>query len=462
MFVLPTVSMLRRLVATLTSRSSGYRLLPLGEFPPPSAIYSVAVRRSPGQDLLEIGLLDGETVLCQPSPGESAPTCMSRLEAQMLGELRAQAASSCSTAELHTELLTTLQREIMLQAVHFLEALLVGAAALRWTDLHLQVTSGVLRVEGRCRGELVHLGEYPAELAPRLTTRLRVLCGLPLLDTAKGQDGSLQLHEPRPLAVRVSFIPTTQGESLALRLHSAGEIAPDLAEIGFAEADRVLFGAILRQQQGLFLVCGPANSGKSTCLHACLRALSEAGAKQRRRVISLEDPVEYHIAGITQVPVGAVRGPSFAEALRGVLRGDPEVLCIGEIRDQPTAEIAVQAALTGHLILASVHAADPEQAVRRLVGLGVSAATLGECVLGGVGLRLARAAGGGLPEASSSGEARRFVGLIPLCEWWIPRAERLGGEVAVLLPRGLGAALGEAVSRGEVTPEEARRVLPEG
>ena len=349
------------------------------------------------------------------------------------------------------------------------EALLERAWAFGASDLHISPGPHAFRLRLRLDGVLEELGQVPRERLPLLVQRLKVLAGLLTYRSDVPQDGrvALALNGDR-CELRVSVLPTLHGEKAVVRL--LGQAGPRrLEELGWpAAAGEALRGA-LAARQGLVAFAGPAGSGKTTAIYAGLRALSEEGG---RSLSSIEEPVEAELPGVDQTPVDRRVGLDFAQALRALLRQDPEVIFVGEVRDRETAQIAVEAGLTGHLILTTVHAGSACEALARLLDLhpepGALASAL-EVVFAQrlVRRRCARCAGAGGDCCRGTG----FRGRLPLVEH-LPLDRALRAALAANAPADRLAALArasglrsleqagqEAVGRGETTPGELRRVL---
>lgn len=255
-------------------------------------------------------------------------------------------------------------------AVRRLAALVAAAVEAGASDLHLEPEHDGLRVRMRVDGHLHDLEPPPAALVAAMLTRIRLLSRVDLAERRLPQDGRFTwtLDSGEALDVRSSFLPAARGEKIALRLLRHHRAAPSLGALGLGatELERVV-GALARPN-GLVVVAGPTGSGKSTTLHAALVHLRDA----TRSLASVEDPVEFDIAGVCQVAVDEEVGRTFAVVLRALLRQDPDVLMIGEIRDDESARIACRAALTGHLVLTSLHASHAREALLRLPEIGVA------------------------------------------------------------------------------------------
>lgn len=255
-------------------------------------------------------------------------------------------------------------------AVRRLSALIATAIEAGASDLHLEPDRDGLRVRIRVDGHLLDLDPPPAALVPALLTRIRLLARVDLAECRLPQDGrfSWTLDAKERIDIRAAFLPAARGEKIALRLLRHRGKAPSLDTLGMPPEGLARLERALARSNGLVLVAGPTGSGKSTTLHAALVHLRDS----TRSLASVEDPVEFDIAGVCQVAVDEEVARTFAVVLRALLRQDPDVLMVGEIRDDDSARIACRAALTGHLVLSSLHASDAREALLRLPEIGVA------------------------------------------------------------------------------------------
>ena len=302
------------------------------------------------------------------APITVVPTEAGAIRAALLAVPRlASPASDDRTAESAEELRALASREPVVQVVDALFAEAVRAGA---SDIHLESEPEALRVRIRLDGVLQDTQRLGAEFRAAVISRLKVLAGLDIAERRLPQDGRTQIMvDRRPLDVRVATLPALHGESVVLRLLDAGEEGPRTLEaLGFSPALLPAWRQALHAGSGLLLVSGPTGSGKTTTLYASLRERSTPGVK----VVTVEDPVEVRLDGAVQLPVNLRTGFTFAQALRAMLRHDPDVLLVGEMRDAETAEIAVRAALTGHLVLSTVHTTDAVGALVRLRDMGLA------------------------------------------------------------------------------------------
>jgi general secretion pathway protein E len=255
------------------------------------------------------------------------------------------------------------------------------------SDIHLEATREGLRVRLRIDGVLGELPSPPRGLQAAVVSRIKLLAELDISERRQPQDGRIRVRlESRELDLRVSTVPTLHGESVVLRLLDRGGRPVGLDELGMPPEILTSFERLARKPHGILLSTGPTGSGKTTTLYAALGLRHPSEEK----VITVEDPVEYHLAGVTQVPVHQKAGVTFAAALRSILRQDPDVLMVGEMRDRETAGIAVQAAMTGHLVFSTLHTNDAAGALARLADLGVEPYMIAATLEGVLAQRLVR------------------------------------------------------------------------
>ena len=253
--------------------------------------------------------------------------------------------------------------------IRLVSMLLSEALDARASDVHLEAYPDALRVRYRVDGVLQEAPSPPRSMAPAVISRLKVMANLDIAERRTPQDGRIRLAlQDRQVDVRVSTVPTLHGESVVLRLLDKESGTLELGALGMSASDLARFEDVLTRPHGVVLATGPTGSGKTTTLYAALQRLRTG----REKILTVEDPVEYQLAGIPQVPVNEKVGVTFASALRALLRQDPDVMLVGEIRDGETAEIATQAALTGHLVLSTLHTNDSAGALTRLIDLGVA------------------------------------------------------------------------------------------
>jgi type IV pilus assembly protein PilB len=273
--------------------------------------------------------------------------------------------------------------------VRLVNSILFQAAEDGASDVHFEPQEEALVVRFRIDGVLQEMQRIPRRMMAGVTTRLKVLAKLDIAERRKPQDGRISLNAAaagRMLDVRVATLPTVEGESVVMRLLDKSKKPPSLQELGLSEEMREQLVGIVSKPTGALLVTGPTGSGKSTTLFACLNLIN----RPEVNIITVEDPVEYRLPGVNQVQINNRAGLTFAAALRSILRSDPDVVMVGEIRDGETAKISIEAALTGHLVLSTLHTNDAPSALTRLNEMGVEPFLTGAAVSGVLAQRLGR------------------------------------------------------------------------
>jgi len=271
--------------------------------------------------------------------------------------------------------------------VRLVHTLIAQAVEARASDIHIEPFEGRLRVRFRIDGVLRDIDSPPIALAAAITSRVKIMAALDIAERRLPQDGRMKATvQGRDIDLRVSCVPTLYGESVVLRLLDKSQAPLQLASLGFAPDLENGLAELLELPNGILLVTGPTGSGKTTTLYAALQRLNRGQTK----ILTAEDPVEYQLDGINQVQVRPKIGLDFAAILRSLLRQDPDIILVGEIRDRETAAIAVQAALTGHLVLSTLHTNDAAGAVTRLIDMGVEPFLLASTVRGIMAQRLVR------------------------------------------------------------------------
>ncbi|MEM6886225.1 MAG: ATPase, T2SS/T4P/T4SS family [Verrucomicrobiota bacterium] len=247
--------------------------------------------------------------------------------------------------------------------------MIMDANRLRASDIHIEPLEKRFRLRYRMDGVLQEMRDPPKRLQSTILSRIKIMAGMSIAEKRLPQDGriSLAMQDGSSVDLRVSTVPTVHGESIVMRILDKSGLTLGLPELGFMSDDQMAIENILGSPDGMFLVTGPTGSGKSTTLYACLNILNKAD----RKLITVEDPVEYELAGINQVQVSEDVGMTFPAALRAMLRQAPNIIMVGEIRDVDTANIAINASLTGHLVFSTLHTNDAPSAVTRLVDMGV-------------------------------------------------------------------------------------------
>lgn len=256
------------------------------------------------------------------------------------------------------------------------------------TDIHLEPMGGRLRIRMRVDGLLQENPvQFPAELAPVIIARLKVMAGIDTAKRNRPQDGQIRyVHGGRTIDMRAAVLPVVDGERMVVRIMDAAERFLSCAELGFTPRNQEIFEQLIRRPTGLLLLCGPMNSGKTTTLYAALSALNDPSC----HIMTLEDPVERRIEGISQFQVHPEAGLTFVAGLRAALRQDAQKILLGEIRDRETAEMAVRIALTGHALFSTLHTEDTVSAVFRMIEMGVPPYLLAATLSGVIAQRLVR------------------------------------------------------------------------
>jgi type IV pilus assembly protein PilB len=301
-----------------------------------------------------------------------------------LDEAAAQAKAEESTS-LSSDGLDSLNEDA--PVVRYVNSLLERAITSRASDIHLEPSEHDLKIRLRIDGVLHEVDAVPRGIQGALISRLKILSGLDITERRVPQNGRITKDmNGRSIDLRAATLPTVWGENVVLRVLDTGGIDLELRKLGFTEYNYERFSLSFTKPHGMVLVTGPTGSGKSTTLYATLGEI----AKPEVNVITVEDPVEYRMDGINQVQVNVKAGLTFAAILPAILRSDPDVVLIGEIRDRPTAQLAVEAALTGHLVLSTLHTNDAPSAVTRLVEMGVEPFLVGSSLDGVLAQRLSR------------------------------------------------------------------------
>ena len=272
--------------------------------------------------------------------------------------------------------------------IRLINALLLEAVRARASDIHVETQDKRCVVRFRIDGRLRDVVEPARALAPLLTSRIKVMARLDIAEKRVPQDGRVSLrvggHE---IDVRVSTLPAQHGERVVLRLLDRDTVDLDVAKLGMSSRDRAVFTGMLTRPNGMILVTGPTGSGKTTTLYAALSALND----RQRNIMTVEDPIEYELDGIGQMQVNPRIDLTFARGLRAILRQDPDVIMVGEIRDYETAEMAVRSSMTGHFVLSTLHTNSAVGSITRLVDMGVERYLLAPMLTGLVAQRLVRA-----------------------------------------------------------------------
>lgn len=257
----------------------------------------------------------------------------------------------------------------------------------RASDIHIEPFERELKVRFRVDGVLREVAAPPKRLQQAIASRIKLMAGMNIAERRLPQDGRIRLRlSGRDLDIRVSSVPTVHGESIVMRLLDKSSVLFGLEELGMTEPSASVFAKLIERPYGIILVTGPTGSGKTTTLYAALAKIFSP----EKKIITIEDPVEYELVGINQIPVRPKIGLTFASGLRSILRQDPDVVMVGEIRDRETAEIAIQASLTGHLVFSTLHTNDAAGGVTRLLDMGIDPYLVASTVQGILAQRLVR------------------------------------------------------------------------
>ncbi|MGB9627182.1 MAG: type II secretion system ATPase GspE [Thermodesulfobacteriota bacterium] len=273
--------------------------------------------------------------------------------------------------------------------IRLVNLIISRAIETRASDIHFEPFEDRFRVRYRIDGVLHDVESPPKRLQAAIVSRLKIMAKLNIAERRLPQDGRFMLRvKSKEIDFRVSSIPTIHGESIVLRILDKGSILLDIEKLGFPEDILVEFKEMIQRPHGIILVTGPTGSGKTTTLYCALEKINSP----EKKIITVEDPVEYQLKGINQIQVKPSIGLNFANALRSIVRQDPDVILIGEIRDSETAEIAIHSALTGHLVFSTLHTNDAPSAITRLIDMGMEDYLLSSTIIGVLAQRLVRVA----------------------------------------------------------------------
>lgn len=270
--------------------------------------------------------------------------------------------------------------------VRIVNSILTEAVNMKASDIHIEPFEDEVRVRIRVDGDLNEIMQLPKSTLSGIVTRIKIMAELNIAETKRPQDGSvkLKMDDRRLINMRISFLPTVFGEKTVIRLMNGSAGILDKSEIGLSPFNMAQIERLLKISEGIILLTGPTGSGKSTTLYSMLKDFNTID----RNIITLEDPVEYQMFGINQVQVNTQVGMTFASGLRSILRQDPDIIMLGEIRDEETAEIAIRSAITGHIVLSTLHTNDTVSSVSRLVDMGIQRYMVTSAVAGIVAQRL--------------------------------------------------------------------------
>jgi len=272
--------------------------------------------------------------------------------------------------------------------IKMVSTMLLEAFKMNASDIHIEPLETSLRIRFRVDGKLIEVDNHPKKLHPAIIARVKVMSGsMSIAEKRLPQDGRIQLRiAGKDVDLRVSSVPSNHGESIVMRILDKTSLMLGLPELGFLSDDQETINKLIHLPDGIILVTGPTGSGKTTTLYGCLNTIN----KPDRKIITVEDPVEYELPGINQVMVKTDIGMTFAAALRAMMRQAPNIIMIGEIRDEETASIAIQAALTGHLVFSTLHTNDAPGAVARLADIGIKRFLIASSIRAIIAQRLVR------------------------------------------------------------------------
>jgi general secretion pathway protein E len=341
----------------------------------------------------------------------------------------------------------------------------------RASDIHIEPFESRLIVRFRVDGVMQEVESPPRRLSAAVISRIKIMASLDIAERRLPQDGRIKLRaKNKEIDLRVSTVPTMHGESVVMRVLDKGGVPLDFDRLGFDPATLKLFLDALTQPHGIVLVTGPTGSGKTTTLYTALQLLNKPDVK----ILTVEDPVEYQMEGINQIQVKPQIGLTFANALRSIVRQDPDVIMIGEIRDLETAQIAVQSALTGHMVISTLHTNDAPSTVSRLLDMGVEDFLLTSTVNGILAQRLVRSlckvcreAYEPLPEVVDEFELKRFAGDAPIVLYRPVGCEACGGtgytgRLGIMEMMPMTDSIRSLVMRHAVSGEIRRKAIEEG
>ncbi len=392
-----------------------YRAIPIGErdgkllvaMSDPANVYAL-------DDIRTITNRDVQPVVATAADVEQAIQKFAGMD----GQVEALASQASEQLEGDEEQLEAALEEAPI--VKLVQAIMTQAVGDRASDVHIEPTERDVRVRFRVDGVLHDVMHSPKNIQGGLLSRLKVMADLNIAERRVPQDGRISMRVGgRTLDLRVATLPTVYGEKIVIRVLDKSQALLRLEDLGFSDDAYKRFSASFNKPYGAILVTGPTGSGKSTTMYATLNILNQ----EDRNIITVEDPVEYRLAGVNQIQVNPKAGLTFASALRSILRADPDIVLIGEIRDKETATIAIEAALTGHLVLSSLHTNDAASAISRLVEMEVETFLVASAIDCVVAQRLFRVLCERCKEAYKPEHAELVAAGYP--EWLIPEIDTL-------------------------------------
>jgi general secretion pathway protein E len=425
--------------------------------------------------IIEARRFAGEALTPEALPADAFDRLLSETYAADGLEAVADAAAAGGTGLAGFDASDLLDSADEAPVVRLINALVTQAVQQGASDIHLEPAPGGMAVRLRRDGVMEEVLKLPADVAPMLVSRVKVMARLDIAERRLPQDGRISLTlGARALDVRVSTLPARGGERVVLRILDQSAVALTFDTLGLDSETEAGLRAALESPNGMVLVTGPTGAGKTTTLYAALKLLNTG----RRTILTIEDPVEYAVPGVGQTQVDTRVGLTFAQGLRAILRQDPDIVLVGEIRDRETAEVAVEAALTGHLVLSTVHANSAAGAITRLRDFGVESFLLAATLRAVVAQRLVRLVcpqcgtteplaqglaariglAPGLPVAKANGcPACRMTGYVG--RQGLYELVRIDGEVRALINDGASEATIEATGLTRSLPESARATV---
>lgn len=335
-----------------------------------------AVLVEPSALLRALDAVDGGSRASGPGLDQQLASLDNLIEAALEGKSTARREGPALLTEADTRPVVGLVNQILSEAIRR-----------QASDIHLEPRADRIEVRYRIDGQLLLARTLPADLHPMLATRLKIMAEMDIVEWRVPQDGRMSVHiDGREVDLRVSMLPNYYGQRLVLRILDRSSSVRNLNQLGFTPEDLTLFRSLVDRPHGMFLVTGPTGSGKTTTLYAAIKELCTG----TNNVMTCEDPIEYALDGVNQSMVNEKVGLTFAKQLRAILRQDPDVILVGEIRDQETAETAIRAALTGHMVLSTLHCNDAASALPRLLDMGLDPFLLGSSLTGVMAQRLVR------------------------------------------------------------------------
>jgi len=357
-------------------------IAPVEEFPRDARL--IFINLPSIEERAKIRFLLGDQVRFEPGQEEQVSRLIKHWRAKLSPELDGNKEDNDSTL-LDNEYLKDLASDA--PVIRMVNHLMERALDLNASDIHFEPEEKQLMVRCRVDGVMVNIERLPASVQPSISSRVKLMARLDIGEKRLPQDGRIQYSMgDRTLDMRVSTLPGIHGESIVLRILDRGDVNVSLDQLGMPTDVLKPYSQLIQQPHGIILVTGPTGSGKTTSLYATLEKINTGVQK----IITIEDPVEYQLGGITQIHVNSKIGLTFAAGLRSIVRQDPDIIMVGEIRDRETAEIAIESALTGHLVFSTLHTNDAAGAITRLQDMGIDTYLISSSVLAVMAQRLVR------------------------------------------------------------------------